>query len=53
MILQFDGDNRDHGTDTKRGQMPTPFTHKKLTEVIAFGRRHEADGEVDPQWWTE
>jgi len=22
-------------------------------EVIAFGPRHEGDGEVDPNWWTE
>lgn len=22
-------------------------------EVIAFGARHEGDGELDPQWWIE
>ena len=22
-------------------------------ELIAFGPRHDGDGEVDPQWWTE
>jgi hypothetical protein len=22
-------------------------------EVLAFGARHDGDGEVNPQWWVE
>ena len=22
-------------------------------EIIAFGARHDGDGEVDPEWWVE